>query len=211
MIGTISTGQRQSDQRVQHLGGKSKNKSQRKGVLFHGYKYEYVCRKTRSRTLALPGGDGEKSTLRVGNPKHESLFVPTSLYHTRKYSLFAILANVENGGLLEEPYDCIALPRGSTKRIYSPELKAYAEDPQNNDPTIITNWVTLKEVIGFDWGKIRKQYAIVDECVVHLFHPERGFPWSDWPQEIPISYSFTKRSMLMPVGPKAMLTMWAGM
>jgi len=73
-------------------------------------------------------------------------------------------------------------------------MKAYAEDPQNQDPFIITSWLTLQELVTFDWRKIRKQYAIVDKRVIHLFHPEHGFPFRDWPQGIPISYSPTAQT-----------------
>lgn len=47
-----------------------------------------------------------------------------------------------DNGVLIEPYDYIALPRGLPEDL-SPELKADAEDPQNDDPTSITSWVTL--------------------------------------------------------------------
>ncbi len=30
---------------------------------------------------------------------------------------------------------------------------------------------------------------MVDKRVTHLFHPERGFPFREWPQGLPISYT----------------------
>ena len=86
-------------------------------------------------------GEIKKNPLYEWDPEHERLLIPTSIYNTRNYSLFAILANVDNGVLIE-PYDYIALPRGLPEDL-SPELKADAEDPQNDDPTSITSWVTL--------------------------------------------------------------------
>ena len=43
-------------------------------------------------------------------------------------------------------------------------------------------------MISIDWGKIRKQYAIVDERVAHLF----GLPL-EWPHDLPVTYSPTKK------------------
>lgn len=126
------------------------------------------------------------------DPEHEKPVYPEPVYDTPNESLFAILANVGNDGGFIEKYDCIALPLGLPEDL-SPELKSYAEDARNQE-IFAASWLTLEELITFDWhGKIRKQYAIVDERVAHLFHPERGFPWSEWPQEIPIRYSFTKK------------------
>jgi hypothetical protein len=120
------------------------------------------------------------------DPKHEMPYYPESLYHTRKYSLFAILANMENG-LLEEKYECIAPLRGLPDDL-SPELKTWSESSRNRE--VIASWLTLEELVTFDWhGKSRKKYAVVDKRVAYLFHPERGFPFREWPQGIPIGYT----------------------
>ena len=60
------------------------------------------------------------------------------------------------------------------------------------------------------WRKIRKHYAIVDKRVVHLFHPERGFPFREWPRGIRIEYGPRHKRMLMSVGPKRMLMLQVG-
>jgi hypothetical protein len=49
---------------------------------------------------------------------------------------------------------------------------------------------SLEELVNFDWhGKRIQRYARVDERVAHLFHPERGFPFREWPDGIPCGYS----------------------
>lgn len=126
------------------------------------------------------------------HPEYETPYYPETVYNTPNYSLFAILANVGNDGVLEEMYDCIALPRGLPEDL-SPELKTFAGDYRNQE-VFAASWLALEELITFDWRKIRKQYAIVDKRVVHLFHPERGFPFREWPQGIPIGYSFTAQA-----------------
>ena len=134
-------------------------------------------------------GEVEKET----DPEHQLTYSPETLYNTENVSLCSILADVRNEGLLEEKYDCITSRRGLPDDL-SPELKTFAEERENRGTSTITSWLTLQELITFDWGKIRKQYAIVDKRVVHLFHPERGFPWSEWPQGIEISYSPTAQA-----------------
>lgn len=120
--------------------------------------------------------------------EHEMSYYPEPVYDTRNYSLFAILADVGNDGLLEEKYDCIAPRRGLPEDL-SPELKSWSEYFRNKE-VFAASWLTLEELVTFDWhGKIRQQYAIVDKRVVHLFHPERGFPYREWPQGIPIRYT----------------------
>jgi hypothetical protein len=123
------------------------------------------------------------------DPDYEMPYQPELLYGSRNYSLFAILADVGNG-ILEEKYEYIAPLRGLPDDL-SPELKTWFESSQNKEE-VHASWLTLEELITFDWhGKSRKKYAVVDERVAYLFHPERSFPFREWPQGIRIGYSIT--------------------
>lgn len=133
-------------------------------------------------------GGMEKNECYEFDPEHEIPYCPKSFYDTENEGLFAILADVGNG-LAEERYESIAPLRGLPDDL-SPELKSWSESPRNKESR--ASWLTLEELVTFDWyGKIRKRYAVVDKRVVSLFHPERGFPYRAWPQEMPISYSPT--------------------
>lgn len=138
-------------------------------------------------------GEMEENSMYEIDPEHRPQYVPEPLYSTENRSVCSILADVRNEGLLEEKYDSITSRRGLPDYL-SPELKAFARASENQGTDIITSWLTLQELITFDWGKIRKQHAIVDERVTHLFHPERGFPWREWPQDIPITYGPTAQA-----------------
>lgn len=129
-----------------------------------------------------------KNELYAYDPDHETAYRPESLYNTRNYSLFAILADVRNG-FMEDKYESIAPPRGLPDDL-SPELKEHFQSEEGEDAT----WLTLEELVTFDWyGKSRKKYARVDKRVAHLFHPERSFPFREWPQGISCSYSITRK------------------
>lgn len=138
-------------------------------------------------------GNMEKNPIYEIDPQGEMPYSPKPLYDSTSESVCAILADVRNDGGLVEKYVSITSRRALPEDL-SPELKTYAEAPQNQDPSTITSWFTLKELVTFDWRKIRKQYAIVDERVVHLFDPGRGFPFREWPQEIPIGCSYTAQA-----------------
>ncbi len=135
------------------------------------------------------------------------MFPSIFIVDIRNYSLFAILADVRN----DEGYECIA-PRRGIPNDFSPEIKSYFESFQSNesgttwlpqdekqraiwiaydnDMELRPGWLTLEELVNFDWhGKRIKRYGRVDERVAHLFHPERGFPFREWPQGIPCGYS----------------------
>jgi hypothetical protein len=117
------------------------------------------------------------------DPEHEAPYHPKDLYDRRNYSLFAILADVRN----DEGYEYIASPRGIPDDL-SPEVKSWFESFQ--DDAHYASWLTLEELVNFDWHEKRIQrYARVDERVAHLFHPERGFPFREWPEGIQCSYS----------------------
>jgi hypothetical protein len=138
-------------------------------------------------------GKMEKNPLHEIDSEHQLPNEPESLYDTENSSLCSILADVRNSGVLEEKYDCITSRRGVPEDL-SPELKTFAADHRNQHSSTISSWLTLEELATFDWRKIRKQYAIVDKRVVHLFHPERGFPFREWPRGIGIGYSPTAQA-----------------
>lgn len=138
---------------------------------------------------------------------HQKTYHPKDLYDTRNYGLFAILADVRN----DEGYECIA-PRRGIPHDLSPEIKSYFETfqstessttwlPQDEkqraawiaydqDMELRPGWLTLEELVNFDWrGKRIQRYGRVDERVAHLFHPDRGFPFREWPEGIPCGYS----------------------
>ena len=140
-------------------------------------------------------------------PELANPYRPEDLYEDRNYSLFAILADVRN----DEGYECIAPRRGIPDDL-SPEIKNYFESLRSDqsytaslpldekqreawrrcdmDQELRPGWLTLEELVDFDWhGKRIQRYARVDECVAHLFHPERGFPFHEWPQGIECAYS----------------------
>lgn len=141
------------------------------------------------------------------DPEHKKLYRPKDIWDIRNYSLFAILADVRNS----EGYECIIKRRGIPDDL-SPEVKEEFEsflddEPEgvwlppdeakraiwiahDNDDRLRPGWLTLEELIRFDWhGKRLKRYGMVDKRVAHLFHPERGFPFREWPEGIPCSYS----------------------
>ncbi len=119
------------------------------------------------------------------DPEHEPSSLPKDLYGNRNYSLFAILADVRN----DEGYECIPLPRGMPDGL-SLEIKSWFEHFQED--AYSASWLTLEELVNFDWhGKHIQIYARVDERVTHLFHPECGFPFREWPDGIQCSYSTT--------------------
>lgn len=148
-------------------------------------------------------GEMEENPLYEYDPEHQQRYTPESLYDTENESLCSILADVRNSGVLEEKYDCITSRRGLPEDL-SPELKTFAGDSRNQHWSTIISWLTLKELVTFDWRKIRKQYAIVDKRVVHLFHPERGFPYREWPQGYRLVTASQHKGLRMPVGPKRM-------
>lgn len=143
------------------------------------------------------------------NPERELPSHPKDLYEIRNYALFAILADMRN----DEGYQCIAPRRGIPDDL-SPAIQSYFETfsrsvkpsiwlPQDEkqracwmaydiDWELRPGWLTLKELLNFPWHETRIQiYARVDERVTHLFHSERAFPFSEWPEGIQCGYSTT--------------------
>lgn len=152
-------------------------------------------------------GEMEEPAGEQRNSEHASPSSPKDLYDIRNYSLFAILADVRN----DEGYECIG-PRRGIPADLSPEIKRYFATFQsdetgaeqalqdegahadllvyNSEERLRAGWLTLKELLAFDWqGKRIQRYGRVDEKVAPLFHPERGFPFHQWPQGLPCSYS----------------------
>jgi hypothetical protein len=74
---------------------------------------------------------------------------PEPLYCHRTYEVFAILADVRNGEPpWRAPFTPIAAPRGLPTDL-SPELIAWAEYCEGAIQS--PNWLTLQEILGFDW------------------------------------------------------------
>lgn len=160
-------------------------------------------------------GEVEENSAYRHDSEHEPPSCPKNLYDIRNYSLFAILANVRNG----EGYECIARRRRVPGDL-SPEIKSHfeyytkfyqadmpdtialARDKKQRaswithaiDMQLSPGWLTLEELANFPWHEKRIQiYAIVDKRVTHLFHPERSFPFREWPADIQCSYSTTHK------------------
>lgn len=154
-------------------------------------------------------GEMIKNIYYESNPERELPYHPKDLYDIRNYALSTILADVRN----DEGYQCI-VPRRGIPEDLSPEIQSYCETfsqrvapstwlPQDKkqrasrivsdiDRDLYPGWLILKELLNFAWHKTRIQiHARVDERVVHLCHPEQGFPFHKWPQGIQCSFSTT--------------------
>lgn len=109
---------------------------------------------------------------------------PRSLYFARNYALFAILANVCNPMRAVTPFEYISEPRGLPPDLSPPLLDCHA-----CWDVVFESWLTLEELIAFDWhGKQIVRRGMVDPAVAHLFPPgRRGFPISEWPMGLTIS------------------------
>jgi hypothetical protein len=160
-------------------------------------------------------GEMEENSFYVYDPEHEPPSCPKDLYDIRNYGLFAILADVRN----DEGYECIVQRRGipgdlspEVKSYFAYYTKSYREDKSDTlalardekqraswiaydiDMQLSPGWLTLEELANFPWHEKHIQiYAIVDKRVAHLFHPERGFPFREWPADIQCSYSTTQK------------------
>src|SRR3569833_374659 len=122
-------------------------------------------------------------------------FMPRNRFQgrSRNGALWCILGHSQGRKHSVTPYEPIVTARGLPADL-SPELgewTAYAvEEPSNS------SWLLLRVLLDFDWqGKTIVKTAMVDRKVVHLFAPQPqqatrlGFPWSEWPVGIPISYA----------------------
>lgn len=103
-------------------------------------------------------------------------------YDDRSYTLFAILADVRNR---EERLNPISEPKGYPEDMCD-ELKNdiygdYDEDAYNYRPTLSNahsaSWLTLKELLDYDWNQMHRDYGCVSEDTYRDFimrglHPE---------------------------------------
>jgi hypothetical protein len=85
-------------------------------------------------------------------------------YSGRNYDLFAILANVRNGyGFAGcdtgDGFNPISTPRGLPDDV-SPEMKKYSNEYGIDGHS--HSWLTLRELIDFDWNQTTKQRGWVD-------------------------------------------------
>lgn len=99
----------------------------------------------------------------------------------RDYDLFAILGNVRNGkGFGGCPtgqgFDFISDSRGVPEDI-SPEARAALSDEHS------ASWVTLGEILGFDWTKTSVKYGVLSSVEFEKWDRMR-----EW-QSAPSSYS----------------------
>lgn len=113
---------------------------------------------------------------------------PQNLYDLRNRSLFAILADAISDFDSEEPYKPIAPCRGLPGDL-SPEISDF-ERPQH-DSLFGHSWLSLKELLAFDWkSQVIQKTAVVDPDVAALFEGNPvGFPYQRWPEGKLISYS----------------------
>lgn len=104
-------------------------------------------------------------------------------YTGRNYDLFAILANVRNGhgfigcdtgdGFIPIFFIPISMPRDLPGDI-SPEVKAQADDWGADGHS--HSWLTLKELLEYDWQQVTKHHGWVDEETYKQFK-ETGNPY----------------------------------
>ena len=100
-------------------------------------------------------------------------YKPVEIYEARNYALFAMLADVRNPPFREEPYEYIA-PLRSLPTDLSPEVAAWANYGADS---LDGSWLTLRELLDFDWGgKVHQHAHWVDERIAYLFAPDRPFP-----------------------------------
>jgi hypothetical protein len=138
----------------------------------------------------------------VPNPDHsydadEPAVMPKPLFESDHRELAAILAGVGNPIRSKEPFVPIAEARGLPPDP-SPEvatwLGRWAADPAYA-ASFAASWCTARELLEFDWtGRIMQRQAMVDGRVAHLFAGRRrGFPRSEWPKDVQVSYAVWKR------------------
>lgn len=119
---------------------------------------------------------------------------PQDLYHFHNRPLFAILSDAIVHAWSEEPYRPIASCRGLPADV-SPEVLAF-ERPRHDDGLFGHSWLTLKELLDFDWkGQIIQKTAMAEPEVAPLFEDNPlGFPYRHWPRGKQIGYSLWMRS-----------------
>ncbi|QOV88556.1 hypothetical protein [Humisphaera borealis] len=118
----------------------------------------------------------------------EPEWIPTALYSSRSYELFAVLANIRNPIRAMAPFEYLSEPRGLPADA-SPQLLDYYRTVESD--SFSESWLLLEELTAFDWyGKEIIRRGVVNPVASHLFPPgRRGFPYADWPGGIQISVS----------------------
>ena len=116
----------------------------------------------------------------------EPRIVPSAMDIPRCSPLFAILANINNSRT-NIPYETIAAPRGIPSDASAESRNWFAA---RQDDAFAASWLTLAEIDSFDWDRVIQQYGQVNTQAVHLFVDNpMGFPYSEWPEGLQISYS----------------------
>lgn len=111
-------------------------------------------------------------------------------YNRRCYNLFAILADVRNGRgfagcKIGEYFNPISMPKGYPEDMCE-ELKRdisneYDDEAYNYRPTLSNehsaSWLTLKELLDYDWDQLHRDYGCVSEDTYRDFimkgeHPD---------------------------------------
>lgn len=92
----------------------------------------------------------------------------TTIYHGRNYDLFAILADVRNGGDI----NCIRHPRDLPDDVSEELLEMWT---QWGTDAHSTSYFTLQELIEFDWGETvyRNESVFVKHIQMDLFSYRR--------------------------------------
>lgn len=106
------------------------------------------------------------------NNKWERLETNGPLYPNQNYELFAILANVRNAHNITP----IALPKGLPKDV-SDEIHRYFEKDKLKPPYGMS-WLTLKELLEFNWDKTISIRAWVDEKDAQAYRANGTIPLS---------------------------------
>lgn len=87
-------------------------------------------------------------------------------YGSRNYDVFGMLANVRNGwgiaGIITGfEFNVIALPRGIPQDV-SPKVQEENEQWNDNGYSHGHSFLTLKELIEYDWEQVTKRHGVVN-------------------------------------------------
>lgn len=117
----------------------------------------------------------------------EPELVPEPLFQSEHKELAAILGGLYKTVRSKTPFVQVAESRGLPPDL-SPEIAAWL-GIRTEDPGFSATWYAARELLDFDWtGRIMQRRAMVDPRAAHLFAGgPRGFPWKDWPKDIPVS------------------------
>lgn len=117
-------------------------------------------------------------------------------YDNRCYNLFAILAGVRNGRGFAgcktgEEFNPISAPKGYPEDMCA-ELRSDISDDYDNEayshrPTLSNehsaSWLTLKELLDYDWNQMHRNYGCVCEDTYRNFVMKGLYP-STWSGDI---------------------------